>query len=127
MFSDYDKFLLPLVGDKSFSELLCIIVNVCGKVEHDSKPQIIGSYFDISVVVVGIEECAEETIAEMGHQVAFTGLFICQKTRVGVLAPHLLLSRLKRWYVGVFELVVVDFDDLKRGFLLFSLVLQLHE
>ena len=52
--SGHRQILLSLVGHESWPKLLRIVVDVFWEVEHDSEPDVIGSYFYITVLIVGM-------------------------------------------------------------------------
>ena len=52
--SCHRQFFLSLVGHESWPKLLSIVVDVFWEVEHDGEPDVIGSYFYITMLIVGM-------------------------------------------------------------------------
>jgi hypothetical protein len=60
--SNNSEFFLSFVRHERLSELLGIIVDVFGELEHNGDPDIIGSDLHIFVVVVRLEKGTEKTV-----------------------------------------------------------------
>lgn len=76
------------MAHKGTSEFLCMVIDVFGEVKHDGYPNIVGSDFDISVVVVCIEEGTKKAIVELGVFVGFAGLLVSEEGSLPILVPQ---------------------------------------
>lgn len=74
--------------DKGIPEFLWVVIHIFGKVEHDDQPNVIGSDFDITLAVVGIEEGWEEAIVVISHDRWFAGLFIGESANTSIIVPQ---------------------------------------
>jgi len=58
----YDQLFLSLMIHKSFSKLLCSIINILAKIHQDGGPYIIRSYFNIAMIYVSLVKSIEKSI-----------------------------------------------------------------
>jgi hypothetical protein len=83
------------MGHKSLSELFWILINIFGEVKHDDDPNVIGSDFDVFVIVIGFEKSSKEPIIEFRIVRSLASGFVCENGGI-LLFPQGLLT-LKIW------------------------------
>lgn len=71
-------------------QLLSIIIDILGEVEHNGDPHIVGSNLHITMVVVRAEESAQETIGVGSSVCRLAGLLIRQKFLLSILSVQVL-------------------------------------
>jgi hypothetical protein len=71
-------------------QLLSVVVDVLGEVEHDGDPHVVRSDLHIAVVVVRAEEGTEETVGVGSSVRRLAGLFVRQQLLLSTLRVEVL-------------------------------------